>query len=83
MSLVHRVLWDCADPDVLSGGSEDGLVGLVGGHEAGDDGPELGGVVGFVEVGEFVNEDVVDKAWRELEGGPVDVDALGAFGRTG
>ncbi len=41
-------------------------MGFVGGHEASDYGPELGGVVGFVEVGEFVDEDVVDEAGGEL-----------------
>ena len=44
-------------------------MGFVGGHQAGDDGPELGGVVGFVEVGELVDNDVIDEAGRELEGG--------------
>ena len=51
-------------------------MGFVGGHEAGDYRPELGGVVGFTEVGQLVHEDVVDEAWGELEGGPVDVDVL-------
>ena len=59
------------------------LGGLVVGHEAFDDGPELGGVVRLAEVGEFVDEDVVDEAWGELEGGPVDVDVLGAWMRAG
>ena len=48
-----------------------------------DGGPELWGVVCFAEVGEFVDEDVVDEARRELERGPVDVDALRAVGGPG
>lgn len=40
-----------AEPDVLACGCEGGLGGLVGGHEAVDGGPELGGVVEFAEVG--------------------------------
>lgn len=63
-----------AKPSRLAGGDEGGSVLLVGGHEAGDGGPEGGGVVDLTEVGYLVDQDVVDKAWRELEGGPVDVD---------
>ena len=60
--VVPLLPYNRAKPYVLAEGSEDGLVSLVGGHEAGDDGPELGSVVGFTEVGELVDEDVVDKA---------------------
>ena len=48
---------------MLADGGEGGLVGLVTGHEPVDDGPELGGVVRLAEVGEIVDEDVVDEAW--------------------
>ena len=42
------VFCDGAEPDVLAYGGEGGLGGLVAGYEAFGDGPELGGVVGFV-----------------------------------
>ena len=49
---------------------------LIRGHEAGDYGPEGGGVVGLAEVGQLVYQDVVDEAWRKLGCRPVNVDAL-------
>ena len=33
-------------------------------------------------MGKFVDEDVVDEAWGELEGGPVDIDVLGTCVRA-
>ena len=51
---------------------------LIRGHEAGDYGPEGGRVVDLAQMSQFVDQDVIDKAWWELQGGPVDVDALWA-----
>ena len=67
---------DGAQPDGFAGGGQGGFVGFVQGHEAGDNRPELGGVVGFMEMGQLMHKDVVDEAWGELEGGPVDIDVL-------
>lgn len=39
-------------------------------------------MVGFVKVGEFVGEDVIDKRGPQLHGGPVDTDPPGSGGRT-
>ena len=46
--LATRTIRDGAEPDVLADGGEGGLLRLVAGYEAFDDGPEVGGVVGFV-----------------------------------
>ena len=75
-------LKEITQPDVLACGGEGGPLGVATRHEAVDNGPELGGVVRLAEVGEFVDENVIDEAWGELEGGPVDVDVLGSWMRA-
>ena len=56
-SFAREVLFMChwTEPDILADGCNCGLVGFGSGHEAVDDGPELGGVVRLSEVGEFVD----------------------------
>ena len=72
-----------AEPDCFAYGGEGCLLGFVAVHQAVDYGPELGGVVGLAQVGQLVDEDVVDEARRELQGGPVDVDPRRAVGGAG
>ena len=63
MQLVFCRAHGSTEPDVTAYSGQCGLGGLVAGHEAFDDEPGLGGVVAFAEVGEFVDEDLVDEAW--------------------
>ena len=51
LRLPLDTLGDGAEPDILADGGEGSLVGMVAGHQAFNHSPELGGVVGFAEVG--------------------------------
>lgn len=57
-------------------GLEPAFGGFVIGIEAGDLGPEGGGVVEVPEMGEFVEDDVVGDLGRELDEAPVEGDDL-------
>ena len=57
----HR---SAAGPDLDAGGGEFVAAAFVVGHATGDFGPVAVGVVELFEVGEFVDDDVVDKAGR-------------------
>ena len=46
----------------------------VAGHQVADGGPEVGAVVEFLEVGDFVRDDVVDELDREVHQSLVQAD---------
>jgi hypothetical protein len=65
-----------AEPEGRAGSGEAAAALVVVGEGALHGGPESGGVAGLADVGEFVDDDIVEQGDRELHGRPVDVEAV-------
>jgi len=63
-----------AKPEGSASRGKTGLAVLVAGHGASDGGPKGGGVAWLADVGEFMDDDVVEQGGGELHSGPVDVE---------
>ena len=65
-----------AEPEGRAGRREAGSALVVVGEGTFDGRPEGGGVTGLADVGEFVDDDVVEQGHGQLHGGPVDVEPV-------